>query len=151
MSRIKFANTRIYLAVSYAAESLQIRHSALFFAVTNDSICATTAYLPFGSRLTYARWGVSLYIGYSHMRMAAVEYAYRTDTGAGNLFMWLSGEMIGCAEKWRIRSFWRDRGRAVPGCGLCPGSRGNLRAGRCFFLHSVPDLYQSILPIIRNP
>ena len=29
--------------------------------------------------------------------------------------MRLSGEMIGCAGKWRIRSFWRGKGQAVPG------------------------------------
>ena len=27
--------------------------------------------------------------------------------------MRLSGEMIGCAGKWRIRSFWRGRGGRV--------------------------------------
>lgn len=32
----------------------------------------------------------------------------------------------------------------LEGGGLCPGSRDNLRAGRCFFLHSVPDLYQTM-------
>ena len=42
------------------------------------------------------------------------------------------------------------QGRAVPGavrsggdC-LCLGRCDNLRAGRCFFLHSVPDLYQTM-------
>lgn len=64
--------------------------------------------------------------------------------------MRLSGEMIGCAGKWRIRSFWRGRGGRFPvlsdleGGGLCPGRCDNLRAGRCFFLHSVPDLYQTM-------
>lgn len=38
----------------------------------NNSIYATKAYFPFGSRLTYAKWGVSLYAVYSHMRIAAV-------------------------------------------------------------------------------
>ncbi|MCI8692616.1 MAG: hypothetical protein HFH91_07730 [Lachnospiraceae bacterium] len=28
--------------------------------------------------------------------------------------MRLSGEMIGCAGKWRIRSFWRGRGGRFP-------------------------------------
>lgn len=28
--------------------------------------------------------------------------------------MRLSGEMIGCAGKWQIRSLWRGRGRRFP-------------------------------------
>lgn len=157
MSRVKFTNTRFPLAVSYVAESRPKSHSALFFAVTNNSIYATTAYLTFGNRLTYARWGVSLYAGYSHMRMAAViiclwsRYGgrkpfYAAEWGNDRQCLEMADTVIlegqraggsGCCPIWRG--------------GLCLGSHGNLRAGRCFFLHSVPDLYQSILPIARNP
>lgn len=115
MSIIKFTNTRFYLAVSYAAESLQKRHSALFFAVTNNSIYATTAYLPFGSRLTYARWGVSLYAGYSHMRMAAVIIFLWSRYGGRKPFYAVEWVNDGLCREMADTVILAGQGRAVPG------------------------------------
>ena len=123
---------------------------ALFFAIKREFTHANRGYLPFGSRLTYARLGVSLYAGYSHMRVAAVVIC---------LWSRYRGRKPFYAVEWGNDRLCREmadtvimagQGQTVPGAvrsgggGLCPGSRDNLRAGRGFFLHSVPDLYQTM-------
>ena len=123
---------------------------ALFFAIKREFTHANRGYLPFGSRLTYAKWGVSLYAVYSHMRIAAVVIClwsryggrksfYAVEWGNDRLCQEMADTVILAGQRAggsRCCPIWRG--------GLCPGSRDNLRAGRCFFLHSVPDLYQTM-------
>lgn len=88
----------------------------LFYAVKLGTHTRKQINISYGSRLTYARMGVSLYDNYSHMRVAAgMECVYKSNTRAGIFYRRLSGEIIGCAKKWRIHSFWWGKEWAVPG------------------------------------
>lgn len=88
---------------------------ALFFAIKREFTHANRGYLPFGSRLTYARWGVSLYAGYSHMRVAAVVICLWSRYGGRKPFYAVEWGNDRLCREMAYTVILAGQGRAVPG------------------------------------